>query len=210
MKLVEKSREGNTFALVYEDNHENGVVQTVLSFKTERTRFAADVESFANRLTDGAYHTTAEYQFFQHPVKIDEMLESKVIHIPNGLGRMMFAQAVQFYFSETMLPAHYAEEDHPGYPLSIITYNNDLNDIPGEIEELVTEVLFALSKMETNWVENEEEFTDGSEEEEFEDEDVLDKIEDMEVVDYEEDVELKGVMKEAFKTKYMPYKEDKS
>jgi hypothetical protein len=130
------------------------------------------------------FHIPGKIESFPYDVKTN--LQTLPLHIPDSDGRSIFKLCMDVFLKRTNAPVHVASMEHPGYPLTVVTFDNSI--IKEEIvADLVLSILESIQEGAVQVLEPKEQ--DLSEEED------LEEVDENVIIEFEEDEELKGLMK---------------
>ena len=121
------------------------------------------------------------------PIKEEELLTVLPVHIPQAYSRFFFKTCMEFFIRETGAPASLANVNHPGYPLTAITFNHHVLK-PAVLQQAVATIINAIQNADIKIEQLQEEKSDEKEE----DQDILDgDLEDVPIIDYDFEDALK-------------------
>ena len=185
MLLSHSETEGKIFRLTFSDQSGDMLIKKKVEVEIDWDRFEEP----------NAYAMGKSGAF---PLDWKSELSSIPIHLPDTEVLAMFKECLEHIIKVKKMPIDISFASHPGYPLTIVTYNGRI--IKGaDTEELIISILKAISEAEIESVlvtEDDEIYED--------DEDLLDDV----VVEYEEDDELKELMKPIYKERYLSMEGD--
>lgn len=186
MNLIETTYSGDDFRLVFSEEKEDQEIRRIVEITLGWNRFrSADYfEIVGNAI--------------KFPFDTKQALYSIPIHIPHEEMRQMFKKCFIYIVKTRSLPVDIAEASHPGYPLTVVTYNGDILE-KNEMLEIIEFVRDGVAHAQIEYISiNEEESLE--EDEEFSEHEVI--------IEYEEDDDLKEVMKPVNKTRFLPWEDE--
>lgn len=142
-----------------------------------------------------SFFSTGEEKSF--PYEMKKELKSIPLHIPHFIGRDMFKSIMDYFIKQTSAPIVVTINQHPGYPVTVVTYNGSIIESV-DVNNLIYTIMAAIGNAEIS----EEEKTVSEAAETNEDDEFDENI----ILDYEEDPELMGLIKKPPVNEYLPLK----
>lgn len=157
-----------TYSIQFEENNDTHLKTTTISF-LERW-------SLTHPLNENpSFYMMKEGTNYPYEPKTN--LRSIPIHIPHPLGRYMFKTCFDFFARTTDIPAFAGTAEHPGYPLTLVTYDTSVVSAH-VIERLITSIMNGIKTAEVH-IEEHQSVTSS--------EDILDDIDPNAIVEFEFD-----------------------
>ncbi|PGQ88215.1 hypothetical protein [Priestia megaterium] len=184
MELIHEEREGFFYTLHFAQKDDNQLQKMTVKFESGW--------SLLDKNEGMSFYKIGEERDF--PYELNKDFKSIPLHIPDSSGRDVFKACYDYLVNETSAPVHISFTNHPGYPITLLTYNAYVMD-KRDVLTIAHDIMAAIKLA----VITEEELKEQSEPAS----DTDDTDEDI-IVNYEEDPELKALMKQPVKTEILP------
>lgn len=190
MELTVTEHEGNIYKLQFEEKHEDSLSTINVEFSINWSP-----SKFTGFLKYMGFAKIGEEQDFPYDMKKD----FKVIplHIPHSIGRELFKQCFDYFAEQNSVPISVQFIQHPGYPLTLLSYN------PLIISQTALREIIEAINLGLEYAKVKQEALEAEEQDAVEDDDTVDPNV---TVEFEEDDDLKLIMKPPVKTEFLPMK----
>ena len=191
MDLLKQTIENAFYSFRLKENRETKILNFQVSFEFTWNLIEPN-EELPYKMS---FFSAGEEKPFPYDMKED--FNSIPLHIPNQLGRDMFKLIIDAVIKRTSSPIAVTVNAHPGYPLTVVTFNKTIMAIK-DVKNLIEIIMAAISRAEIT----EEAIQRETGREEMDD----DEIDENVILDYEEDSELRELIKKPPITEYLPLK----
>lgn len=188
MEIISEHNEGTLFTLKLAGTEEDKTTNVIVKFNLEWSL----QKEIPDSQKDISFLHIGDEQDFPYDVRQD--FKTIPCHIPSSKGREIFKACLDYFSKVSLAPVHIGFAQHPGYPLTLVTYDA----VMMSKEQLISIILTVNEAIENASIISE---SVQLEQEVMENEDFTDESI---IIDYEEDPELKALIKQPQKTEYLP------
>lgn len=183
MELIHEEHDGFLYILHFARKKEKELERMKVSFESKWSLHNEEEMSF--------YKVGEEREF---PYELNKDFKSIPLHIPDNTGRDVFKACFDYLVKVTSAPVHISLTNHPGYPITLLTYNAYVMD-KREVLTIAHDIMAAI-KIAVITKEEVKESSEQTPDDNEADENII--------IDYEEDPELKALMKQPVKQEILP------